>query len=175
MANTNFINQSTVVVADWLNDVNDVVYDVLGNGTVVPTTKTALKTNLALQNVDNTSDANKPVSTATQTALNGKATITGTTGAVEVPVGNTAQRPAGVTGLFRFNSQLVRFEGFNGSVWGAVGGGATGGGNDQVFFENDTVVTTNHTINRNSHSVGPISVNSGVTLTIASGRRLVIL
>ena len=40
--------------------------------------KTQAKTNLDLQNVDNTSDANKPVSTAQQEALNAKqATITG--------------------------------------------------------------------------------------------------
>lgn len=36
---------------------------------------TALKTSLSLQNVNNTSDANKPVSTATQTALNLKADL----------------------------------------------------------------------------------------------------
>lgn len=34
---------------------------------------TLAKTDVGLANVDNTSDANKPVSTATQTALNGKA------------------------------------------------------------------------------------------------------
>lgn len=39
---------------------------------------TLTKANVGLSNVDNTSDANKPISTATQTALNGKqATITG--------------------------------------------------------------------------------------------------
>jgi len=31
-----------------------------------------VKTDLSLNNVDNTSDANKPISTATQTALNAK-------------------------------------------------------------------------------------------------------
>ena len=35
-------------------------------------TPTALKSALALNNVDNTSDANKPISSATQTALDGK-------------------------------------------------------------------------------------------------------
>lgn len=34
------------------------------------------KTHVGLSNVDNTSDANKPVSTATQTALNAKLTAT---------------------------------------------------------------------------------------------------
>lgn len=46
-------------------------------------TPSALKTALALNNVDNTSDANKPISSATQTALDGKvdenAAITGAT------------------------------------------------------------------------------------------------
>lgn len=46
-----------------------------------------LKTDLALGNVDNTTDANKPVSTAQQTALNLKANIAGPTftGTVTVP------------------------------------------------------------------------------------------
>lgn len=39
-------------------------------------TPTALKTALALNNVDNTSDANKPISSATQTALDAKASTT---------------------------------------------------------------------------------------------------
>lgn len=46
-------------------------------------TPTQLKTSLALNNVDNTSDANKPISSATQTALDakvtGNTTITGAT------------------------------------------------------------------------------------------------
>lgn len=58
---------------------------------------TALKTSLSLQNVNNTSDANKPVSTATQTALNLKAdlaspTLTGTPAAPTAAAGtNTTQ------------------------------------------------------------------------------------
>ena len=42
----------------------------LANGGTGATTASAAKTNLALENVDNTSDADKPVSTAQQTALN---------------------------------------------------------------------------------------------------------
>lgn len=46
-----------------------------------------LKTDLALNNVDNTTDAGKPVSTATQTALNLKANLAGPTftGTVTLP------------------------------------------------------------------------------------------
>lgn len=53
---------------------------------------TLTKADVGLDNVDNTSDANKPISTATQTALNGKqATITG--GATTITTSNlTANR-----------------------------------------------------------------------------------
>ena len=45
------------------------------NGGTNATTVEGVKTNFGIQNVDNTSDANKPVSTATQTALDLKAPI----------------------------------------------------------------------------------------------------
>lgn len=50
----------------------------------------------------------------------------------------------------------------------AAGGGAKGGGTDQVFYENDAAVTTDYTIstNKNALSAGPITINSGVTVTI---------
>jgi len=67
--------------------------------------------------------------------------------------------------------------GANGSAWGSVGGGATGGGSDEIFIENGQTVTTNYTLttNKNAMSVGPISVNSGITVTIPSGSNWVVL
>ena len=52
-----------------------------------------------------------------------------------------------------------------------ISAGATGGSTDQVFYENDQVVTTNYTIstNKNAMTAGPITVNSGVTVTIPTG------
>lgn len=46
-----------------------------------------------------------------------------------------------------------------------------GGGSDQVFFENGQTVTTNYTITagKNAMSAGPITVNSGVVVTVPSG------
>ena len=179
MSNTTFVNQSTVVVASWLNDVNDVVYEALGDGTNAPLTSTAVKTNLALNNVDNTSDLNKPISTATQTALNLKADKTtttprtSTTGSSQLPSGTTAQRDATPTGgSIRLNTDTSKFEGYNGTSWTAVGGGATGGGSDAVFIENGQTVTTNYTLssNTNAGSFGPITINSGVVVTIPSGQ-----
>ena len=101
------------------------------------------------------------------------------TTASQIPVGTTAQRPGSPsTGDFRFNSTTTSAEIYNGSEFTAVGGGAgaTGGGNDEVFFESDTNVTTNYTITsgKNAHTVSPI-VNAGVTVTVPSGSLLVII
>lgn len=52
----------------------------------------------------------------------------------------------------------------------AGGGGATGGGANQVFFNNDLTVTSDYTIpaTKNSGTFGPIEIASGVTVTIPS-------
>ena len=54
--------------------------------------------------------------------------------------------------------------------WG-VAGGAVGGSTDQVFWENDQAVTTSYAITngKNAGSFGPITINSGVTVTVGSG------
>ena len=55
------------------------------------------------------------------------------------------------------------------------GGGAVGGGNDKLFMENGTTMTTNYTIGTefgataNALSAGPITINAGVVLTIPAG------
>ena len=101
------------------------------------------------------------------------------TTALRIPVGTTAQRSGSpATGDLRFNSTLGSAEIYDGSSFTAVGGGAgaTGGGNDEVFFESDTNVTTNYTITsgKNAHTVSPV-IDSGVTVTVPSGSLLVIL
>lgn len=59
-----------------------------------------------------------------------------------------------------------------------VGGiGASGGGVDAVFYENDQEVTVDYTITagKSASSTGPITVSSGITVTIPDGSRWVIL
>ena len=52
---------------------------------------------------------------------------------------------------------------------------STGGGSDKVIYENGTTITTNYTIGTtfgataNAMSAGPITINSGVVLTIPAG------
>tara|TARA_R110000796_G_scaffold59629_1_gene137556 strand:- start:146 stop:748 length:603 start_codon:yes stop_codon:yes gene_type:complete len=102
---------------------------------------------------------------------------TGATGALVTPSGTTGERPTGVAGYLRFNTTLSKPEVYNGTAWGSVGGGATGGGSDTIFNLNGQVVTTNYTIpsGSNASTVGPLSVPSGVAITISSGSRWIIL
>jgi hypothetical protein len=48
---------------------------------------------------------------------------------------------------------------------------ASGGGTDNIFFLNGITVTANYTLptNYNAGTFGPVTVNSGVTVTIPSG------
>jgi len=118
----------------------------------------------------------KAVYVGTTLNVAGNASFT-STGAVLISKGTTAQQPAGVAGSLRFNTDTNTFEGYNGTAWSAVGGGATGGGNDQIFVQNQQTVTTNYTIttNYNAMSTGPITINSGITVTVPSGSNWVVL
>jgi hypothetical protein len=104
--------------------------------------------------------------------------VTGATGSAVIPAGTQAQRNGSpAAGNFRFNTDVAKFEGYNGTIWGSVGGGATGGGSDAVFVENDKVVTANYTIpaTKNAMSTGPVTINSDVTVTVSSGSRYVVI
>lgn len=114
-------------------------------------------------------DLASTVSIAALTA-SGAVNFTGT-GAAKLPVGTTAERPTPATGQVRYNSDLGQFEGYGASTWGSLGGGATGGGSDRIFMLNGQTVTTSYTIpsGQNALTAGPITINSGVTVTIPSG------
>ena len=87
-----------------------------------------------------------------------------------------------VTGSTTFTYTMLSNPGANASpvgsyttgYWGQVGGGAQAQG---VVYENGQIIAANYTMTtgNNGESVGPITVNSGVTVTIPSGSRWVIL
>jgi len=55
-----------------------------------------------------------------------------------------------------------------------VGGSAVGGGaTDDIFYENNTTVSSNYTITsgKNAMTAGPVTIASGVTVTVPSGSR----
>jgi hypothetical protein len=85
---------------------------------------------------DLTFDASTITSSAdiTLTPTNGVVDINAT-GAVNLPSGTTAQRPTAVAGQFRFNSQLVRFEGYDGSNWIKLDGLQDLDGNTKITAE----------------------------------------
>jgi hypothetical protein len=99
------------------------------------------------------------------------------TGSITLPNGTTGERPTPVTGMVRYNSTEGTFEGYSDGAWGAIGGGATGGGGDQVFYENELTVTADYTLTtaRNAMSTGPITIDSGITVTVPTDQRWVIL
>jgi hypothetical protein len=57
----------------------------------------------------------------------------------------------------------------NGSAGGAVANG--------VIYENSTAISANYTLTagKNAMSVGPITINNGVTVTVPSAQRWVVL
>ena len=169
---------------------------------------------------------------ANGTIAGGNTTITGyitvtedssftSNGAVQLPSGNTGQRPTGAGGKLRFNNETNQFEGYNGSAWASVGGAAinndtstssnlyplfassTTGTALTVYTSNSkllykpstgelqatatvstngllvhgTTVTENYTLPAgfNALSVGPLTIANGVTVTLSSGSRHIII
>jgi hypothetical protein len=90
------------------------------------------------------------------------------------PTGPTG--PAGVDGL-QGPPGVAGPEGPQGEIGPPGPGGATGGGDDQVFVENEQVVTASYTLptGKNASSVGPVSLDAGVTVTISANSTWVIL
>jgi hypothetical protein len=161
-----------VAVGVGANIVANTTTIFIGNSTV----NTSISANTITLN-----GANVVLETATQTLSNktfGNLTtftadiIMSGNGQIRVPSSNTANRSGSPTsGMFRFNTDINRFEGYNGTSWGAVGGGATGSGGNEIFIENGQTVTADYTITagRNAGTFGPVTINSGVTVTVPSG------
>ena len=132
-------------------------------------TATALETarNIGGVSFDGTSNINLPgVNTA------GNQNTSGTSGGFTA--GSASNLNSGTLPDARFPSTLPAVDGSNLT---GISAGATGGGSDEVFYENDQTVTTNYTITngKNAMAAGPITINSGVTVTVGSGETLTIV
>ena len=111
--------------------------------------------------------ANQPATTVAKTSATGSAVIpTGTTGQQDVT-------PS--AGYLRFNTTDTSFEGYDGSAWGAIGGG--GGATSDFMYQNAATLAENITLaaGRNGMSTGPIDIPSGLSVTIESGSRWVVI
>ena len=176
-----------LIATSNLSDVTDVAASRtnLGLGTAATTASSAYAT-AAQGTLANTATQPADLGTAAATAATDYATAaqgvkadaavqaTATTGQANLPSGTTAQRTATpATGALRFNSTDVSFEGYNGTEWGSIGGGAA----DGIFYENEQNVTSNYTIvaTKNAMTAGPITIASGVSVTIETGGRWIVL
>ena len=77
--------------------------------------------------------------------------------------------------MIRYNSTTDSFEGYTTTLgWGAIGGGnATNTG----FWQNVQTITSNQSIESgyNASSVGPITISSGVSVTVPTGSTWLVL
>tara|TARA_R100001591_G_scaffold43624_1_gene54733 strand:- start:132 stop:2114 length:1983 start_codon:yes stop_codon:yes gene_type:complete len=87
---------------------------------------------------------------------------------------NASNLSSGTIPDARFPSTLPAVDGSNLT---GISAGATGGGSDEIFYENGQNVTTNYTITngKNAMSAGPITIDSGVTVTVGAGETLTIV
>ena len=97
-----------------------------------------------------------------------------------MPAGTTLERDGSpAVGDFRYNSTTGEFEGYAGSspAWGGIGGGAgyfkgdngtTGSSAGDIFRINELALDADVTITstENASATGPLSVSSGITLTV---------
>jgi hypothetical protein len=96
------------------------------------------------------------------------------TGSATLPAGTTGQRTASpINGMLRYNTTIAGFEGYVAGAWGGVGGAQANG----AIYENAQSVTSSYTLttSKNGFSVGPITLGSGVVVTVPSGSRWAIL
>lgn len=153
------------------------VKNTTGTGVAVPAGKSMYVYNNGTNVVEAVTGAvNLSIGTLAVTGTStfgGDSTYTGT-GQVKLPAGTTAQRSGSpANGMIRYNSDDAGFEGYQGGVWGGISGAQANG----CIYENNLTITSSYTLttNKNGLSVGPISIAGGVTVTVPSGQRWVIL
>jgi hypothetical protein len=142
--------------------------------------------------IDNFSINNSTVSSATDFTIapGSEVLIIDATGAIRLPVGTTAERPTAAAGQIRFNSQLDRYEGYNGTNWIQLNGVVdldgdtnitaelTEGANDNIIrftVSGSTVVDVDSTrLNANRITVDSIQLNGNVISTTTANTNLIL-
>ena len=165
--------QPTLAYKYVVADANDVVQYTVDNILVPPD-------NLSFGSPPPIGDVSPNTGAFTTLSATGDVTFSGF-GYTQLQSGGTTDRPASpAAGMLRYNTTLGQFEGYSASGWGSIGGtGATGGGLNQVFYQNDQTVTTSYTLSatKNAMSTGPITYGAaftgdgsiaGTTLTVAT-------
>lgn len=123
--------------------------------------------------VDGTLDVGGNLDVGGDLDVNGNGSFSGT-GQVKLPAGTTAERSGSpINGMLRYNSDIGQFEGYASNTWGGISGAQAGG----AIVTNKSTATVSYTIasGENGFSVGPLTVASGVTITVDSGQRWVVI
>ena len=97
------------------------------------------------------------------------------TGSITLPKGTTAEEPGAPTaGMVRFNTTTNKFEGYDGTEWGPLGGGNK---TDTGLWQNAYTITENQSIESgyNASSVGPITISGGISVTVPTGSTWLVL
>jgi hypothetical protein len=106
--------------------------------------------------------------------------------AFKIPAGTTAERPAPAGGQLRFNTTTNEFEGYNGLVWGGIGGTTSGGssGSSATSYVRQTftatagqttfTVTGGYTPGKIDVFKNGIKLVNGSTVTVTSGSSVVL-
>jgi hypothetical protein len=113
------------------------------------------------------SSGNVGIDTITPSA---KLDVNGTANATTLSIGGTA--------ITASAAELNFVDGVTSAIQPQLNAkGPVGGGTDSLFYENGQTMTTNYTIpsTKNAMSTGPITINSGVTLTVEGGARYVVI
>jgi cytoskeletal protein CcmA (bactofilin family) len=148
MASTTFIDNQTIIYASWLNDVNNLTY----NGQLISSILNS--STLALQ----TGGINAVTIDSSQNVTINKLVVSGSItapGGLAVTGNSTVSGNLTVSGTATSNKYVANYG----------------------IYENKQAITANYSINsgNSAMSSGPITVNSGVTVTVPSGSRWVVL
>jgi len=114
------------------------------------------------------------VSSNIQTQLDARVTKTGSTGSAALPSGTTVQRDGSPSaGYLRWNTTDTSAEVYDGSGWAAVGGGNS---TDKGLYEHAHTISADYSITsgNNALTAGPITIDTGYSVTIPTGSTWVI-
>jgi hypothetical protein len=114
-------------------------------------------------------EASADVTDATNVEAAGAVMESGANASARVPSGTTAQRDASPSaGYFRWNTTTGGAEIYDGTEWGLVGGGNT---TEKALWEHANTVSEAYvmTAGNNAVTAGPITINSGASVTVQSG------
>lgn len=121
-------------------------------------TLTGISNELTISNGDFTSDGGAILGLADNLILPG-------TGAVTVPSGTTAGRPAPVNGMLRYNSTLSKFEGYEAGSWVDLSSGASSGAS-YVTLAADATLTDERVLTA-GEGINLTDAGAGSTITVS--------